>query len=196
MDSVIKSAMLAFGVALVLSGCSLSTRSAPKNLNDACQIIKQRPDIKRAAKKAEKKWGVAINVQFAILRQESAFKADARPPQQYWARVIPAGHVSTAYGYSQALDGTWDNYRKSTGNRHAKRDNIGDALDFIGWYFHQSRKQLGIPLNDAKRQYLAYHEGQGGYRSKSYLKKPWLIDVANLTQSRSKSYGKQLRRCL
>jgi len=54
---------------------------------------------------------------------------------------------------------------------------------------------LGISKWDAYNQYLAYHEGHGGFRAKSYLKKPWLIKVAQKVKKRAGQYGTQLKRC-
>ena len=51
----------------------------------------------------------------------------------FLARQVPR---SSAYGYAQALEGTWDDYRKDTGRRGADRDDFADSSDFIGWYMH------------------------------------------------------------
>ncbi|MCP3430036.1 hypothetical protein NLF92_13935, partial [Alteromonas sp. LMIT007] len=71
--------------------------------------------------------------------QESKFVADARTPFKYVLGVIPMGRQSSAYGYSQALDATWDEYRRAENRRTAKRDRIRDASDFMGWYMTQSK---------------------------------------------------------
>ena len=85
------------------------------------------------------------------------------------------GRQSSAYGYSQALDGTWDDYQKEHGGWGARRDSIDDATDFMGWYFKKSEEDLGISLVDTKNQYLAYHEGRTGYRRGSHNGKGWLL---------------------
>jgi hypothetical protein len=131
----------------------------------------------------------------AIMKQESAFVADARPPRGWFLGFIPLGRPSSAYGFSQALDGTWERYRQSTGKTGAARDDFGDAVDFMGWYANQSRIELGIPPSDAYRQYLAYHEGQAGYARGSFRRKPWLIDVARNVESTASRYQRQLRGC-
>lgn len=105
------------------------------------------------------------------------------------------GRQSTAYGYSQALNGTWEEYQRSEGNRRAKRDDISDASDFMGWYMDESARSLGISKDDAEAQYLAYHEGRTGYASQSYLNKPWLVEVAAAVGSRSEMYREQLAYC-
>ena len=76
--------------------------------------------------------------------------------------IIPMGRQSSAYGYSQALDGTWEEYQKDQRRRGAKRDRIDDATDFMGWYMDETYERLGIPMSDARNQYLAYHEGRTG----------------------------------
>ncbi len=105
------------------------------------------------------------------------------------------GRQSSAYGYSQALDGTWEEYQRATRNRRAKRDDIEDATDFMGWYMAQSNRDLGIPLTDAQNQYLAYHEGRTGYARGSYKAKSWLMRVAGEVGQRSLNYHAQLISC-
>jgi len=109
--------------------------------------------------------------------------------------VIPMGRQSSAYGYSQALDATWEDYRRGPGSRFAKRDDIDDATDFIGWYMSKSTESLGIARNDARNQYLAYHQGRSGYSRGSYRNKPWLIRIAGEVGARANLYESQLRSC-
>ena len=149
----------------------------------------------RAFKATERRWGVPVNVQMAIIHQESRFKANAKTPMRYILGVIPRGRQSSAYGYSQALDGTWEEYKNSTGRFVARRSNISDAADFMGWYMNNTKRRNGVPLSDAKNQYLAYHEGQTGYARGTYRKKSWLMGVANKVSSRASMYKSQLTRC-
>ncbi|MCH5376811.1 MAG: lytic transglycosylase, partial [Planctomycetes bacterium] len=116
-------------------------------------------------------------------------------PFNYVLGVIPMGRQSSAYGYSQALDDTWDQYRRETGHRGAKRNRMNDASDFMGWYMNKSYQKNGIPLNDARNQYLAYHEGQTGYARGSHNQKSWLIRVADGVDQRSQMYAAQLSSC-
>lgn len=181
---------------LFLASCGGGNFSAPRNLDDACSVIKQRPQYLRAMRATQSKWGVPISVQMAILYQESKFIGNARTPHQYALGVIPMGRQSSAYGYAQALDSTWDDYKKDQRKRGARRDNIRDATDFMGWYIDQTASDLGISKADAENQYLAYHEGRRGYANQSYLSKGWLVDVAARVGSRAQMYREQLRRCL
>ena len=182
-------------VLMFLASCGGGYNSAPRNLDNACSIVSERPEYLRAFRAAERRWGVPVHVQMATIYHESRFVGDARTPYRYALGIIPMGRISTAFGYSQALDGTWEDYRRATGKRRAKRDDIRDATDFMGWYMAGSRDQLGIPLTDARNQYLAYHEGRTGYRRGSYRSKSWLLRVAGQVQSRSSMYQQQLSNC-
>ena len=169
--------------------------TSPRNLDDACSILEQRPHYFRAMRAAERKWGVPVHVQMATIYQESKFISDARTPLRFTLGVIPMGRQSSAFGYSQALDGTWDEYVEEQGGWRARRDDIHDATDFMGWYMAQSNEQLGIPFSDARRHYLAYHEGRTGYRRGSYNAKSWLMRVADDVGERSRIYQVQLAGC-
>ena len=180
---------------LLLSSCGGSYNSSPRNMENACAILKQRPEYAKAFRATERKWGVPAHVQMATIYQESKFDGDARTPFRYALGVIPMGRQSSAFGYAQALDGTWDEYRDRTGSRFAQRDRIRDASDFIGWYMNESNTRNGIALHDARNQYLAYHEGQTGYARGTYRRKSWLMRVANDVQARSDLYAVQLSAC-
>ena len=52
--------------------------------------------------------------------QESKFIGNARTPHKYALGVLPMGRQSSAYGYAQALDGTWDEYKRETRSRGAQ----------------------------------------------------------------------------
>jgi hypothetical protein len=169
--------------------------SAPRQLDDACAIIRERPQYLRAMERTERRWGIPVHVQMATIHQESKFIGNARTPYTYTLGVIPMGRQSTAYGYSQALNGTWEEYQEAEGGRRAKRDDIADATDFMGWYMDESSRSLGISKSDAEAQYLAYHEGRTGYASQTYLGKPWLVEVAARVEARSKMYEEQLAYC-
>lgn len=180
---------------ILVAACGSGNYSAPRNLDNACSIVDQRPKYLTAMKNTERKYGVPVAVQMATIYQESKFIGNARTPHQYTLGVIPMGRQSSAYGYSQALDGTWEEYQKAAGNRRGKRDDIDDATDFMGWYMVETKRVLGISLTDAKNQYLAYHEGRTGYSRGSYKSKSWLMRVANEVGQRSHTYHAQLISC-
>ncbi|MDE4132350.1 lytic transglycosylase [Phaeobacter sp. QD34_3] len=187
--------VLALILLLAVASCGGGHKSPPRNLDNACSIIKQRPEYLKAFRATERRWGVPVHVQMATIYHESRFDGDARTPHKYLLGVIPMGRQSSAYGYSQALDGTWDDYRRDTGRRRAKRDRIRDAADFMGWYMNRTREKNGIPLYDARNQYLAYHEGHSGYARGTYRRKSWLIRVADKVEARSMMYQAQLATC-
>jgi hypothetical protein len=111
------------------------------------------------------------------------------------AEVAIRGYASSAYGYSQAIDGTWEWYRDETGKHRAKRTDFADAADFIGWYTNRSRRVLGISQGDAYNQYLAYHEGHAGFLRGSYRRKRWLQRYARQLDHHARTYANQLSRC-
>jgi hypothetical protein len=180
---------------LFLASCGGGDYSAPRNLDDACALSRERPEYFRAMERVERRWNVPVAVQAAMIYQESKFIGDARTPFRYALGVIPMGRQSSAYGYSQALDGTWDQYREETGNRRAKRDDIDDATDFMGWYVNQTVTKNGVPHTDARNQYLAYHEGHAGFSRASYNEKSWLLRVADEVAARAETYNLQLISC-
>lgn len=181
---------------LLLSACGGGGNfSAPRDLDNACSIVDERPRYFSAMKDAERKWGVPVYVQMAAIHQESKFIGNARTPHQFALGIIPMGRQSSAYGYSQALDGTWEEYQKDQRQRGAKRDRIDDATDFMGWYMVGTYERLGVPLTDARNQYLAYHEGRTGFARQSYQAKPWLMDVAQNVAERAEMYQFQLASC-
>ena len=176
-------------------GGSGGSGDAPRDLDNACNIIKQRPTYLKAFKKVKRNYGVPIHVIMATIHQESKFVSDARPPFRYTLGVIPMGRQSSALGYSQALDATWDEYRDETGNRRANRENIADATDFMGWYMTKTVNRNGVALSDTRNQYLAYHEGHSGYNRGTYRRKGWLVPVANKVAARGEMYKAQLANC-
>ncbi len=191
MSRLLRTVVLAFFVA----SCGSGNFTAPRDLDNACSIVAERPKYLRAMKQAERRWGVPVHVQMATIHQESKFIGNARTPHRFALGIIPMGRQSSAYGYSQALDDTWDEYRRITGRKRAQRDDISDATDFIGWYMTRTRDKNGIRLSDAYNQYLAYHEGNSGYARGSYHGKPWLKDVAGRVAVRAEYYRGQLDAC-
>lgn len=187
---------------LLISGCSvvpganlLEDRTAPTKLDNACSILYQKPAWVKDLKEANTQYGIEYSSVLAMMYQESKFVHDARPLKQSGAGLLSTPFASSAYGYSQALELTWAHYKRSEGVSGVRRDDFGDAAMFMGWYVSQSEKQLGLDKNDVYAQYLAYHEGQGGYSKKSYLKKPWLLGVAKKVKARKSLYMSQLKSC-
>jgi len=191
-----KSALRLMAVALLLAACGGSREfSPPRNQDDACGLAAERPAYLNAMRDTERRWNVPVPVQMAIIHAESRFDGDARTPHRYALGVIPMGRQSSAYGYSQALDATWEEYQRATRNSRARRDRIEDATDFIGWYATEARARNGIEPTDARNLYLAYHEGNAGYARGSYRSQRWLTDLADRVATRAVMYDTQLRDC-
>ena len=121
--------------------------------------------------------------------------ADARPPRTKLLGFIPWKRPSSAYGYPQALDGTWDWYRRETGHGGADRDDFGDAVHFVGWYHYQSHVRNGIARNDAYHLYLAYYAGHGGYARGTWKSRPYMKRSAQRAQDMATRYAVQMERC-
>ena len=154
------------------------------NVENACKLMQERAGWYRSASAVSQKWQVPVPSLLAIIRHESRFKATAAAPQ------------SSAYGFAQALDGTWDRYQKVSNAEDADRTNFADSIDFIGWYMTETRKRAGVPADDMANHYLAYHEGIAGFRSARWREKPRLIHIAQKVAQTAGTYGQQLENCI
>lgn len=175
-----------------LGGC---TSTPPKHLSNACSIFDEKDDWYKDAKKASKRWGIPIATNLAIMHQESKFVSKAKPPRTKFLWIFPGPRKSSAYGYSQAKDETWDWYKRESGHGGADRDDFDDAIDFIAWYNHITVKRNKVKPTDTYNLYLAYHEGHGGFSRGTYKKKAWLIGVAKKVDRLARSYSVQLNKC-
>ena len=174
---------------LLISACS----SIPKNTADGCSIFSERYLWYKHAKKTEQKWGTPISLQLAIIKMESDFDWVAKPPRYKLFKVIPYKRPSSSLGYSQAVKGTWEQYKNETNNTLATRVRFKDSVDFIGWYTNKTEKILKISKKDAFKQYIAYHEGWGNY--KNYKKNQKIILLAKKVENQSNKYKSQLAKC-
>ena len=173
----------------LISACS----SIPKNTADGCSIFSERYLWYKYSKKVEKKWGTPIYIQLAFIKMESDFDWLAKPPRQKIFKIIPFKRPSSSLGYSQAVKGTWEQYKKETNNKLATRVRFKDSVNFIGWYTDKTEKLLKISKKDAFSQYIAYHEGWGNY--KNYKKKQKVILLAKKVQQQAGKYRLQLKKC-
>jgi len=178
---------------LLFAGCA----SAPSNIDNACAIFNQRDgwfnNWYRQAKHAERQYGVPVPVIMATIYKESSFRPYARPPRRKLLGFIPWTRISSAYGYSQALDGTWEQYRRETGHWSARRSDFGDAAHFIAWYHNKSHQKNGIALNDTYNLYLAYYYGHAGYRRGNW--DPDVQRAARHAAAMAQRYAAQLASC-
>jgi len=173
----------------LISACS----SIPQNTSNSCSIFNEKYLWYKHVKSAEKKWGTPIYVQLAIIKMESNFDWLAKPQRKKIFKVIPFKRPSSSFGYSQAVDGTWEQYKNETGNKLATRARFKDSVDFIGWYTDKTESLLKISKKDVFRQYIAYHEGWGGY--KSYKNNQKVIVLAKKVKNQSDKYKSQLQEC-
>lgn len=182
--------LFAVGV-LVLGGCATAQ---PHNTHSICQVFDQYPRWHREANAAQKRWGTPVNVLMAFVRRESNFREKARPDRP-WFLFIPLPRRSSAYGYAQAQDPIWKEYKETNGHWFKSRKDMDDSLDFIGWYTDRIHRELGISKWDPKHLYLAYHEGMGGYRSGKWRHDRHLLNTADEVDHLAREYGAQLKRC-
>jgi len=167
----------------------------PSDADDLCSIFREKRSWYRSAQRTYERWGVPEAVQLAIIHQESSFRSSARPPRRRILGFLPGPRLSSAYGYGQVIDSTWDRYRRATDRSGADRDDFGDVADFIGWYVERIHRRTGIPKNDATELYAAYHEGPGGYVRGTHLDKPRVSRTAVRVGRRASRYQAQYERC-
>ena len=176
-------------ILFILTACS----SIPKNTQNSCAIFEERYLWYKHVKASFERWGAPIHLQLAFVKKESDFNWLAKPPRKKLFKVIPFKRPSSSFGYSQAVKGTWEQYKKETGNRLATRVRFKDSVDFIGWYTNKTETILKISKEDAFKQYLAYYEGWGNY--KNYKKNKKVIKLAKKVEKQSKIYKRQLSEC-
>ena len=99
----------------LINACS----SIPSNTSNSCSIFNERYFWYKHAKKSEQKWGTPIYLQLAIIKMESDFDWLAKPPRQKLFKIVPYKRPSSSFGYSQAIKGTWKQYKLETGNNFA-----------------------------------------------------------------------------
>lgn len=190
-----RAVLMAALLGLLLAGCA----SAPSRINNACAIFEQRDGLfnnwRKQAKAVEREFGVPVPVMLATIYTESSFQPYARPPRTKLFGFIPWKRRSTAYGYAQALDGTWKRYQQETGRWSASRSDFGDAIHFVGWYHSTSNRQNGIALNDPYNLYLAYYSGHGGYSRGVWKNNGPIKGAAAKSAKIASNYAAQLRGC-
>ena len=188
--------VFSLAIFIVLAACATTPPGSSEQAN-ICDIFDGRKAWYRAAAEAQNNWGTPVALQMAIIKAESNFIADARPPRgkRTGLGIRKGKRPSSARGFAQALDGTWDEYKSLTGNRSANRENFADATDFIGWYTARASRSANIRIDDARSQYLAYHEGPGGFSRGTWRSKQWLINVADRVASDTATFQRQLGRC-
>lgn len=176
----------------MLVGCSAARPSRP---GDLCSIFEERPEWYEKARDSYRRWGVPVPLQLAVIHRESGFVSDAKPPRRWYLGFIPGRRSSSAYGYGQVLDSTWDWYRDTTGATFASRTDFGDVTDFIGWYGYVGQRHHGIRKDDPYSFYLSYLLGHTGYAHSAARRPGRAHRAAREVVSLTQRYDGQYRRC-
>jgi len=188
-----KRILLSVALVSLLAGCA----STPTRTTNACAVLEQKNGFffnwRRSTKTAEQKYGIPMPVILATIYTESGFRQRAKPPRKKLLGFIPWKRLSSAYGYSQAVNGTWDTYRRQTGKTGARRTSFHDAAHFIAWYHRESVRKNGVSPNDAYGLYLNYHMGHSAY-ARGHARAV-SIQGAQRMQSMAQRYDMQLRNC-
>jgi hypothetical protein len=190
-------ATMSLVAALGLSACASAPQPSNAEIADACLLLKQNRPWHDALRDAARNWGAPMGFTLAVMKQESSFDSGALAPrgERQWFGLVEGDRISSAEGYTQALDGTWEMYKKATGKWGANRNSFQDSSDFIGWYFNTTGQRTGLGQYDYKAHYLAYHEGATGYLKGTWKGKGWLIDTASRVASQATRYESQIRAC-
>ena len=167
----------------------------PADIDDVCSIFEEKRGWHKVARKAESKWGTSMHIPLAFMRQESGFRHEARPPRRRLLGFIPWRRPSSAYGYAQAVNGTWSDYISDTGQYWRVRHDFADATDFVHWYIDRAERRYGVSRSDAFELYMHYHEGPAGHARGTHHAKPWLHKIATGVQLRSQRYAAQYEGC-
>ncbi len=182
--------LMLFGL---VSSC-MSLRQ-PSNTANLCTIFAEKSFWYRHAVNAERKWKIDKTVLMAVIKQESSFIRDARPPRTRILGLIPWKRPTTAYGYAQAVNETWSDYKVRNKRPHANRTNFRDSIDFVGWYLDMAATTANVSRDNARNLYLTYHEGVAGYKSGNWRKNTKVLVAATKVSDTTKEYEKQLEDC-
>ena len=188
---ILNKSLLYFFICLFISACS----SIPKYPQNACKIFGENYLWYKSVKKSSEKYGAPIHIILAFVNKESGFNRWAKPKRTKLFKIVPYKRPSSSFGYSQAVNKTWELYKTETENPLALRARFKDSVMFIGWYIKKTNKINKIPLNDPYRQYLNYYLGWGNYSKEVYKTDKKSILFAKKVEKQSKIYKKQLKDC-
>ena len=173
----------------------VSCSSVPKYPQNACKIFGEKYLWYKSVKKSSERYGAPIHIILAFVNKESGFNRWAKPKRTRLFKIVPYKRPSSSFGYSQAVNKTWELYKTETNNPLALRARFKDSVMFIGWYMQKTKKINKIPLNDSYRQYLNYYLGWGNYANKVYKTDKKAVIFAKNVQKQSKIYKSQLLEC-
>ena len=180
-----------FIVFFFLASCT----SVPKYPQNACKIFGEKYSYLKYSRAASKKWNVPISSILAVINKESGFRRFAKPKRTKLFKIIPYRRPSSSLGFSQAVNKTWDLYKKENNKPIALRISFKNSSDFIGWYFWKTNKINKVSLKDTRNMYLNYYLGWGGYKNKAYQKDKKAIIFAKNVEKQAKIYKIQLQEC-
>ena len=183
--------LLLFFLFFIITSCS----SVPKYPQNACKIFGENYLWYKSAKKSSDTYGAPIHIILAIVNKESGFNRWAKPKRHKLFKIIPYKRPSSSFGYSQAVNKTWELYKTETNSPLALRTRFKDSVMFIGWYMNKTKKTNNISMNDAYRQYLNYYLGWGNYSRKVYKSDKNAIIYAKKVEKQSNIYKNQLKEC-
>lgn len=178
-----------------LAGCATLAPSPPRDQTNLCEIFREQPRWYDYARASQDSWGTPIATQMAFIQRESSFRSHVKPPRKRLLGFLPWRRPSSAYGYAQAQDPVWGEYRDQAGSVTARRTHMKHATDFVGWYNYRVHRHVGISLSNPEHLYLAYHEGPTGYRRGTWRSKPAVQRAARQTAERARRYQTQLNAC-
>ena len=174
-----------------ISSCS----SVPKYPQNACKIFGQKYLWYKSAKKSSDTYGAPIHIILAFVNKESGFNRWAKPKRNKLFKIVPYKRPSSSFGYSQAVNKTWDLYKNENKKPAALRISFKNSSDFIGWYFWKTNKINKVSLKDTRNMYLNYYLGWTAYKNKAYEKDRKAIILAKNVEKQAKIYKNQLREC-
>ena len=172
-----------------------SCTSVPKYPQDACKIFGEKYFYLKHSRAASEKWGIPISSILAVINKESGFRRFAKPKRKKLFKIIPYRRPSSSFGYSQAVNKTWELYKKENNKPIALRISFKNSSDFIGWYFWKTNKINNISFTDTRNMYLNYYLGWGAYKAKAYQQDKKAIIFAKSVEKQAKIYKNQLREC-
>ena len=173
----------------------VSCSSVPKYPQNACKIFGEKYFYLKYSRAASKNWGVPISSILAVINKESGFKRFAKPKRTKIFKIIPYRRPSSSLGFSQAVDKTWDLYKKENNKPAALRISFKNSSDFIGWYFWKTNKINKISFTDTRNMYLNYYLGWAAYKNKTYQNNKKAIIFAKSVEKQAKIYRSQLKEC-
>ena len=183
--------LIFFSIFFLIISCS----SVPKYSQNACKIFSEIYFYLKYTRDASKKWGAPISSILAVINKESGFRRFAKPKRTKLFKIIPYRRPSSSLGFSQAVNNTWDLYKKENNKPAALRVSFKSSSDFVGWYFWKTNKLNNISFTDTRNMYLNYYLGWSAYKNKAYKTDKKAIIYAKSVEKQAKIYKNQLREC-